>query len=80
MVEERYKVGDKIKLTYIGFEKPQIIETEISEISQLSPYGINLPLGSQGLPLGSQRYVAYYHFKYFKEKMRIKGNELIVER
>ena len=74
MTEERYKVGDKITLTYIGFEKPQIIETEIKGISSRMPNTIRLPLGAQG-------YVAYYNFKRdFAENLRIENDELILTR
>tara|TARA_Y100000310_G_scaffold216484_1_gene217500 strand:- start:2859 stop:3083 length:225 start_codon:yes stop_codon:yes gene_type:complete len=73
MIEERYRVGDKIKLTYTGFEKPQVFETEVSGFSALMPRGLELPLGSQG-------YVSYYLFSNFAERMRIEGDELVVDR
>ena len=76
-MEERYKVGDKIKLNYIKFEKPQTIETILTNVSSQCPWGIELPLGAQ---IGAEKYVAYYLLTDFKEVMRIEGDELIVER
>lgn len=70
---ERYKAGDEIRLTYNRFEKPQEIETTLISVSSQCPWGIELPLGTQG-------YVSYYLLSDFAEKMRIENNELIVER